>query len=177
MQINTNASIFLVSGRKSDTPEVYEYSPVNDPTMEIFRKLNVATYAMQKLKLTLVPGIKNSQRNINGEMPMKRRFGYVKDISEDGFIRTIAHELGHGNFQLYHTFSPKYNIPEGTTENLMDAHNPTRTKLTKFQWDAMHDPALKLNVFVDDEEVESAIVLMRENEIVTNMLGKKNLLI
>ncbi len=34
---------------------------------------------------------------------------------------TIAHELGHGAFTLYHTFSSKdKSIPEGSTYNLMD---------------------------------------------------------
>jgi len=47
--------------------------------------------------------------------PHSRRFGF---ITADQFnAHTVAHELGHGAFNLRHTF-PK--VSRGSTDNLMD---------------------------------------------------------
>jgi hypothetical protein len=66
----------------------------------------------------------------------------------------IAHELGHGTFRLYHTFSEKndYLVPRGTTDNLMD-YNQGK-ELHKYQWDYIHDPqGVWFSSLMDEEEV------------------------
>ncbi|HEY9123559.1 MAG TPA: hypothetical protein VIO15_04410, partial [Bacteroidales bacterium] len=68
--------------------------------------------------------------------------------------QTIAHELGHGAFKLYHTFSSnnKYTLTPNSTDNLMDYNNGVA--LNKYQWDAIHNPGWSLfgNLFQDEEE-------------------------
>jgi hypothetical protein len=65
----------------------------------------------------------------------------------------IAHELGHGTFRLYHTFSEKndYLVPRGTTDNLMD-YNQGK-ELHKYQWDLVQDPqGMWFTGLIDEEE-------------------------
>jgi len=69
----------------------------------------------------------------------------------DVFARTVAHELAHGAFRLYHTFSAenKYKITE-STDNLMDYNGGTA--LYKYQWDYIHDPQTMLFAWAEEEE-------------------------
>ena len=62
------------------------------------------------------------------------------------------HELGHGVFNLRHTFSQHntFTLPEGTTANLMDYAGGT--ELWKYQWDFAHDPEGGWFIFEDSEE-------------------------
>ena len=64
--------------------------------------------------------------------PIKSGYGFLTPQSD---ARTAAHELGHGAFNLRHTFSNDnvVNLPEGTTQNLMDYS--VGTELWKYQWD------------------------------------------
>ncbi len=100
----------------------------------------------------------NSEGNLMGDMPLKSRFGYI--FNADGadtrkITQTVAHELGHGAFQLKHTFSDKYGIDQNTTQNLMDYAGGT--ELVKYQWDVVHDPQNKLFNWGQDEEEGQAI--------------------
>ncbi len=95
----------------------------------------------------------NSEGNLMGDMPLKSRFGYI--FNADGadtrkITQTVAHELGHGAFQLKHTFSEKYNIKQNTTQNLMDYDGGI--ELVKYQWDVVHDPQNKLFNWMQGEE-------------------------
>ncbi|MEM8583422.1 MAG: hypothetical protein AAGF87_04085 [Bacteroidota bacterium] len=80
--------------------------------------------------------------NRAGFMPRGRQFGFLymgNAGSGENFVRTLAHELGHGAYVLEHTFEAYPNdLPEGQTDNLMDYNNGTR--LYKWQWDLIHDP-------------------------------------
>ena len=69
--------------------------------------------------------------------PIKSGFGFLTPQAD---ARTAAHELGHGAFNLRHTFSNDnvVNLPEGTTQNLMDYS--VGTELWKYQWDYIHNP-------------------------------------
>ncbi|MGM0375892.1 MAG: hypothetical protein ACQEQ0_03900, partial [Bacteroidota bacterium] len=66
----------------------------------------------------------------------------------------IPHELGHGAFNLRHTFSEEatHLIEEGTTDNLMDYGRPPGTKLWKYQWDLIHDPENVLFAWTEEGE-------------------------
>ena len=69
--------------------------------------------------------------NVIGYMPLKRQIGFIYGSPT---LSTVAHELCHGAFNLYHTFSSDNNIaPKGTTKNLMDYNEGS--ELWKYQWD------------------------------------------
>ena len=89
-----------------------------------------------------------------GYMPRNRQAGFVFTGPHNGnvseFLKTIAHELGHGAFNLKHTFS-EHNLPAGMTDNVMDYS--TGTALYKYQWDYIHDPQAVMGLFEGGEEV------------------------
>ena len=93
---------------------------------------------------------------VQGDMPRGKQFGYIfKSDIEDikgNIYHTIAHELGHGRWRLYHPFSKEYGekIPVNATENLMDYKGGIH--LAKWQWNQMANPAWFTNPFEGDEE-------------------------
>jgi len=102
--------------------------------------------------LFVVP--KFSEENVEGFMPRNRRFGFATQSQLDG--RTIAHELGHGAFNLHHTFSTSgWNISQGSTNNLMDYAQGI--KLYKPQWDLIHNPEATTGLFDGMDEGASKI--------------------
>jgi len=84
---------------------------------------------------------------VEGFMPRSRRFGFVTLNQLDA--RLVAHEVGHGAFNLRHTFPE---APQGSTDNLMD-YPPTGgqafsyTALLKAQWDLIHNPETTTGLF------------------------------
>ncbi|MEO6904612.1 MAG: hypothetical protein ABI315_15885 [Bacteroidia bacterium] len=91
-----------------------------------------------------------------GYMPRARNIGFIFDNNP----HTIAHELGHGAFNLKHIFSSD-ELGEGNrgqTDNLMDYApvNGSTTKpqdaLYKYQWDLIHNPSFVGWFEGDDEE-------------------------
>ena len=93
-----------------------------------------------------------------GYMPRGRQAGFVFAGPHKGdaqeFLKTIAHELGHGAFNLRHTFS-EHNLPSGITDNVMDYSEGTA--LYKYQWDDIHEPQSALGLFEDEEESENVV--------------------
>nr|WP_321450585.1 fibronectin type III domain-containing protein [uncultured Carboxylicivirga sp.] len=90
--------------------------------------------------------------NKQGFMPLTGRYGFIFNFGSNA--ETIAHELGHGAFNLWHTFSDKgqYKLTEGSTPNLMDYSGGT--ELWKYQWDLIHNPekiTLAWNIDSDEE--------------------------
>jgi len=79
----------------------------------------------------------------------KSSYGFLTPTAT---TRDAAHELGHGVFNLRHTFSTNnmVNLPEGTTQNLMDYS--AGTELFKYQWDFIHNPEGGWFVWEDSEE-------------------------
>jgi len=83
-----------------------------------------------------VEGVEDKGGDVAGYMPLQRQVGFIYD-SPNLFI--IAHELGHGAFNLRHTFSPESFIAaERTTQNLMDYAGGT--ELWVHQWELIRDP-------------------------------------
>jgi hypothetical protein len=107
--------------------------------------------------LFLIPNPTTDPRQ--GYMPINGQCGFVflNNVSPEGVARVAAHELGHGVFRLYHTFSSdnRYILPEGTTDNLMDYNGGTA--LYKYQWDYIHDPQTMLFAWGEEEE-EGAMI-------------------
>ncbi|MFT3738450.1 MAG: hypothetical protein QM786_06805 [Breznakibacter sp.] len=73
---------------------------------------------------------------VAGFMPLQRQCGFIYGSPD---LNIVAHELGHGAFNLYHTFSPEnYIAKEQTTDNLMDYKGGM--ELWKYQWEQVQDP-------------------------------------
>jgi hypothetical protein len=97
--------------------------------------------------LFFVSEVIDKDANIAGYMPLSYNVGFIYGLPSNN---TIAHELGHGAFNLYHTFADKNNIaPEGATQNLMDYAGGT--ELWHYQWDLIHDPESMALAFLQDE--------------------------
>ncbi len=90
-------------------------------------------------------GIEGQKGSLLGEMPRKSRFGYIfaaNSPNTEEFVRTIAHEVGHGIFTLQHTFDAEYGKgTQNTTNNLLD-YTETGKELAAFQWNIMANPAV-----------------------------------
>jgi hypothetical protein len=95
--------------------------------------------------------------NLAGYMPFKQQYGLifipVTGTDANSLSRIVAHEVGHGAFRLYHTFSSEnpYTESKGQTNNLMDYNNGIH--LHKYQWDYIHDPQAMIAWAMDDEEM------------------------
>lgn len=91
-----------------------------------------------------------------GYMPRGKQAGFIfadNHDSKEALARTIAHELGHGAFNLHHTFKESnFTLAEGSTDNLMDY--PAGNKLYKYQWDKMRYRDIVVGIFEEDEEGE-----------------------
>lgn len=121
--------------------------------------------------LFVVP--KFSENNVEGYMPRNRRFGFVTlDQLKD---RTVAHELGHGAFNLKHTFSPHdWNISQGTTDNLMDYSEGTL--LWKPQWDFIHNPEITTGLWdgMDEGAYSSGTIMFADVIDIINKIREAN---
>ncbi|WP_439182738.1 hypothetical protein [Carboxylicivirga taeanensis] len=104
--------------------------------------------------LFFIDNVTDKGSSIAGFMPLQRQFGFIYGRPN---YNTIAHELAHGAFNLYHTFSAHDNVaPEGATPNLMD-YTPGARQLWKHQWDLIHNPENLVLGFMQDEEEGEAI--------------------
>jgi hypothetical protein len=96
-----------------------------------------------------------NDRDATGFMPRGSQFGYIftSEIKDANEAVTVAHELGHGRWKLFHTFDEHYGgYKKGETENVMDYNNGLH--VAKWQWDIMNDPAMLVNVFEGDGDSE-----------------------
>ncbi|HNC32345.1 MAG TPA: hypothetical protein PKX08_20180, partial [Cyclobacteriaceae bacterium] len=93
---------------------------------------------------------------VAGYMPRSKQFGFIfydHHGNEPSIARTMAHELGHGAFNLHHTFMEEnFSLPKNSTDNLMDYAEGT--KLYKYQWDMMRSAPIVMGLFEGDEEAE-----------------------
>ncbi|MTK54371.1 fibronectin type III domain-containing protein [Paludibacter sp.] len=97
-----------------------------------------------------------NEKGLEGDMPRGQQFGYLfaEGLNDSQLALAAAHEIGHGVFQLQHTFSYS-GIKQGVlSSNVMDY--PAGDALSKLQWDLIHDPGLLIGVFETDKGVEMA---------------------
>ncbi|TCI84693.1 ADP-ribosyltransferase domain-containing protein [Tenacibaculum sp. M341] len=99
-----------------------------------------------------------STRKEKGVMPLGKQFGYVY-MNNGATDRTVAHELGHGAFQLKHPFSSQgYGYSEKATNWLLDYG--TDVKLPFVHWRSIHNPTLQIGIFDADSEGQSVATAM-----------------
>jgi hypothetical protein len=93
------------------------------------------------------------KEGVRGYMPLQYQAGFIYD-NPDAVL--IAHELAHGAFTLWHTFSSEqYIAQQGATSNLMDYNNGA--ELWKHQWRLISDPKnLWFKAWQDEEEGEAS---------------------
>jgi TANFOR domain-containing protein len=119
--------------------------------------------------LFIVPRSKSANQGYN---PYKKQIGFIfmepLQASKDGFVTTAAHELGHGAFNLKHTFD-NTSIPKYATDNLMDYNGAS--KLDKYQWDLIHDPAFRIPFFESDEDAAYRPWVALEGDVISTMPG------
>ncbi len=131
-------------------------------------------YVMQRNRvpgttyLFIIPGFADNSSMV-GYMPLKSGYGFLTPTAT---TRDAAHELGHGVFNLRHTFSSNnvITLPEGSTQNLMDYSQGT--ELFKYQWDFIHNPEGGWFLWEDSEEGAARMAglhynneLLNENQI------------
>ena len=116
--------------------------------------------------LFFIRNVQDKDRNIAGYMPFQRQVGFIYETPN---LQTIAHELSHGAFNLYHTFSDdNYIAPEGSTQNLMDYTGGT--ELWKTQWDLIKSPNKLLFTWAQDEEEGESPYLATYEQYITRLV-------
>ena len=105
-----------------------------------------------------------------GYWPKKRPYGYLFSDKIGGrnsylLAKHIAHEVGHGAFNLFHTFSEanRYKISSGSTSNLMDYNLSLNSgtyrehQLFQYQWHQIHKP-LNITGWIQEQEENKSII-------------------
>lgn len=111
-----------------------------------------------------------------GIMPFFQNFAfiYVDKVSQtETFVKTVAHELGHGAFGLLHPFKRHEGIDEFGYENLMTYH-PTSTRLHAYQWNLIQYPQWFLEVDYGSAKDAVQLTNVAEFNVVSDInLSKK----
>jgi len=157
-QVSTDTSKFKATADSLDVTGsglFSQYTPGMKKLNNVFMSHIGQDYDPAALYLFVLE--KCDDKNITGDMPRSKQFGYLftgavghGKAADEALSRTIAHELSHGIFHLNHTFDTQYQIPKASTKNLMDYTDGT--DLVKHQWDAIHDPGIVIGMFERDEE-------------------------
>lgn len=140
-----NRSTFNVTGSGLFSTLTNDMKAIN----EAFKKTNI--YQEDGLYLFVLPyepSDKGESMNASGDMPLGSQFGYLFPSAD---ARTIAHEIGHGAFNLEHPFSRpgRNSFKKGDLQNnLMDY--TSGTDFAKIQWDATRAPGLVIGLLQDD---------------------------
>ena len=113
----------------------------------------------------------DTDRNQSGFMPRGEQIGYIfsrgMTVQELGTV--IAHELGHGVFQLKHTFDG-YGLSENELpNNLMDYSQGTH--LAKWQWDLIWAPGIVMRIFERDGDAMNLVRIAENRRIIIEVLG------
>ena len=94
--------------------------------------------------------VEGAEEAVAGDMPRDSQFGYLFS----GFdAHTVAHEVGHGIFNLQHIFN--YDFSEDSKKGVLNnnlMNYPGGAHLIKFQWDAVHAPGIVWGLFERDED-------------------------
>jgi hypothetical protein len=103
---------------------------------------------------------KDKDKLLLGDMPREAQFGYLFTGPGGDIGKIAAHELGHGVFHLKHTFDDYGFADRDLADNLMNYRDGEL--LTKFQWDALHDPGVVWGLFESSSDGEQQAVHIKE---------------
>lgn len=95
--------------------------------------------------------------DVEGYMALGNKYGFLfLNGSASANSKSIAHELGHGAFELSHIFGDN-DDDQGKTSNLMDYSGADANMLCLEQWRQIHDSKLRIRFgqSVDDGELAS----------------------
>lgn len=130
-----------------NSPEMYAL-------MEQYRSLN--TLEDDYKYLFVVPNC-NGSTSVAGEMIRGKGYGFIfqNKINQGNVGPVVAHELGHGLFNLKHTFEDYGFSQDELADNLMNYGN--HVNLAKLQWDLIHDPGIAISLFDNQKDIEYVI--------------------
>jgi len=97
-----------------------------------------------------------SKDAVKGFMSLGESYGFVFLNNAELNPHTLAHELGHGRFQLEHVFGMDLN-KAANTQNLMDYAAPFAL-LNFDQWMQIFDPQLKVNLFANEDKSKALAI-------------------
>ncbi len=105
----------------------------------------------------------NETANIAGEMLRNKRYGFLftdklktnSNIDNGKVARILAHELGHGVFQLKHTTTYGF-LESDLQDNVLN--NYEGKKFAKYQWDFIFDQGFIFNFLDKDGDADFIIV-------------------
>jgi hypothetical protein len=97
--------------------------------------------------LFFVENVQGKESDADGYMPLQYQYGFIYGYKD---AIGVAHELGHGAFNLSHTFGSPFIAEQGQTNNLMDYSR--KTELWKHQWKLIHDPKNLIFKFWQEEK-------------------------
>ena len=146
--INESVSVTFPNGQMTHggSSAIAVYNSDQNAIISKFKEKN--NLESDALYLFFVDNVVGKTGDVAGYMPLQRQVGFIYD-SPNLFV--IVHELGHGAFNLRHTFSPENFIAaEHTTQNLMDYNGGT--ELWKHQWEFIRDPQSVWFAWAQDEK-------------------------
>jgi hypothetical protein len=103
--------------------------------------------------------------DLQGKMNFSKQFGFLYNVNPttnyDILGRTLAHELGHGNYKLYHIFDEIYlgELAKLSNNVMSYSTSPNALQLNKLQWDIVHKPGVTWGVFERDGDQVLMILL------------------
>jgi hypothetical protein len=105
----------------------------------------------------LMPQSNSSVSGLAGEMVRGSNVGFLfaNQLTDNNVGPVIAHELGHGTFNLRHTYDEYGFQQTDLQDNLLNNFNALN--LTKHQWDLLHDPSIAISLF-DDQKDEQYVI-------------------
>ncbi len=139
-------NVFNVTGSGLFSTQTADMKAINNAYMQ------TPGYDESTLYLFIIENVTGNE-GVAGDMPRGKQFGYLFPGAKE---QTIAHEVGHGVFNLEHPFSLTLNKSfkkEDLQDNLMQYFKGTR--LTKYQWDGIHAPGRVIGLFEKDEDAMS----------------------
>lgn len=158
-RVNLSEGITVSLSGDFDTGEsavFSNYTPDMKKVLKAYGRLRTDTYYIFLIAQPRDP-------DALGYMPRGKQAGFVFVGPHNGsvaeLLKTIGHELGHGAFNLAHTFQD-HGLPAGTTTNLMDYSSGT--VLCKYQWDQIHAPRSRMALFEGGEESAMGNAMLEE---------------
>ncbi len=148
----------LVPGLVIESDESELFAKYTSDQKEINKALKARDDFNKNAYYLILTNKEPSTRKEKGIMPLGKQFGYVY-VNNGATDRTVAHELGHGAFQLKHPFSSQgYGYSEKATNWLLDYGRDV--KLPFVHWRSIHNPTLRIGIFDADSEGQSVATAM-----------------